>query len=58
MLEEKAYPIQAKHDKDGEYSFLRTECGNTWYSVNTNPKRRDSCICPKCGNIVKVVMEK
>lgn len=54
---EKAYPQQSTADKDGEYSYLYTECGNSWYSVNTDPMRRDNCICPKCGRIVKVVME-
>lgn len=53
---EKAWPRQSNSDKDGEYSFLRTECGNSWYSVNKNPMRRDGCICPKCGKIVRVVM--
>lgn len=54
---EKAYPRQSTADKDNEYSYLFTECGNWWYSVNTNPMRRDNCKCPKCGRIVKVIME-
>lgn len=54
---EKAYPRQSTADKDGEYSYLYTECKNWWYSVNTDPMRRDNCICPKCGRTVKVVME-
>lgn len=54
---EKAYPRQSTEDKDGEYRYLYTECGNFWYSVNTDPMRRDNCICPKCGRTVKVVME-
>lgn len=54
---EKAYPQQSTTDKDGEYSFLYTECGNSWYSVNTDPMKQDNCIYPKCGRIVKVVME-
>lgn len=53
---EKGYPRQGTSDKDGEYSYLYTECGNWWYSVNTNPLRRDNCICPKYGRVVKVVM--
>ena len=34
---EKAYARQSVGDKDGEYSYLRTECGNWWYSVKKNP---------------------
>lgn len=52
---EKAYPRQSTADKDGEYSYLYTECGNWWYSVKTDPMYRDNCICPKCGKVVKVV---
>ena len=53
---EKGYAWPSKTDRDGEYSFLLTECGNSWYSVNTNPMRRNGCICPKCGKIVRVVI--
>ena len=53
---EKAYAWQSKMDQPEEYSFLLTECGNSWYSVNTNPMHRDGCICPKCGKIVRVVV--
>lgn len=53
---EKAYPKKSIRDKKGEYSYLYTECGNSWYSVNPNPMRRDGCICPKCGKIVNVIM--
>lgn len=53
---EKAYAWQSKTDRPGEYSFLLTECGNSWYSVNTNPMYRDGCICPKCRKIVQVVV--
>lgn len=53
---EKAYPVQSTNDKDGEYRFLRTECGNSWYSIKTDPMKRDNCICPKCGRTVRVVM--
>lgn len=52
---EKAWPRQSVTDKDGEYSYLFTECKNLWYSVKTNPMSRDNCVCPKCGKIVKVV---
>ena len=45
-------------DDFGEYSYLYTECGNWWYFVNTNPMRRDGCICPKCGKTVRVVVPK
>lgn len=55
---EKAYACPSKTDQPGEYSFLMTECGNSWYSVNTNPMYRDGCICPKCGKIVRVVIPK
>lgn len=54
---EKGYPRQGTADKDNEYSCLYTECGNWWYSVNTDSLRRDNCISPKCGRVVKVVME-
>lgn len=53
---EKGYPRQSTADKDGEYRYLYTECGNLWYSVNIDPMYRDNCICPKCGRVVKVVM--
>lgn len=53
---EKAYAWPSKTDHDGEYSFLLTECGNSWYSVNTDPMHRNGCICPKCGKIVQVVV--
>ena len=36
---EKAYPQQSTADNDGEYSYLYSECGNSWYSVNTDPMR-------------------
>lgn len=55
---EKAYAWPSKTDHDGEYSFLLTECGNSWYSVNTDPMHRNGCICPKCGKIVQVVIPK
>ena len=53
---EKAYPRQSTADKDGEYSYLYTECENSWYFVSTDPMRRNNCICPNCGRTVKVVM--
>lgn len=55
---EKAYAWPSITDLPGEYSFLLTECGNTWYSVNADPRYRDGCICPKCGKIVQVVIPK
>lgn len=55
---EKAYPIPATGDKEGEYSYLYTECGNKWYSITKNPMYRDNCICPKCRKIIKVIMSK
>ena len=53
---EKGYPRQSTVDKDGEYSYLFTECKNMWYSVNTDPMRRNNCICHKCGKVVKIVI--
>ena len=53
---ETAEAIQSTTDKIGEYSYLHTECGNWWYSVNTNPMRREGCICPKCGKTIKVLI--
>ena len=55
---EKAYPRPAVTDKEGEYSYLFTECGNRWYSTTTDPMYRDGCICPKCGKIIQVIMPK
>ena len=55
---EKAYPRPAVNDKEGEYSYLFTECGNMWYSTEKNPMWRDNCICPKCDKIIKVIMPK
>lgn len=54
---ENGYPRQGIGDKDGEYSYIFTHCGNYWYSVNKNPMKRDRCVCPKCGRIINVVME-
>lgn len=55
-LTEKAYAIQSTIDGEGEYRFLRTECGNTWYSINPDPMRRQNCICPKCGKTIQVII--
>lgn len=54
---ENGYPRQGTGDEEGEYSYIFTQCGNYWYSVNKNPMKRDRCVCPKCGRIVQVVME-
>ena len=48
--------LQGTQDKDGEYSYLITECGTHWFSVNSYPMRRNGCICPKCGKTVKVII--
>ena len=53
---EKGYPRQSTVDKDGEYHYILTECGNFWYSVVGNPMYRNHCVCPKCGKTVEVVM--
>lgn len=37
---EKTYPRQSAADKDNEYRYLHTECGNLWYSVKTDPMLR------------------
>ena len=55
---EKAYARQSVCDNENEYSFLYTECGNSWYSVSRNPMRRDGCVCPKCGKIIRVIIPK
>ena len=55
---EEAYPRPCTTDKEGEYSYLLTECNNKWYSVTKNPMYRDGCICPKCGKIIRVIMPK
>ena len=34
---EMAYARPGTGDDFGEYSYLYTQCGNWWYSVNTNP---------------------
>ena len=47
-LKQDIVDAMAKGDKEGEYSYLFTECGNTWYSTTKNPMYRDNCICPKC----------
>lgn len=52
---EKAYPRQSHTDKNNEYSYLYTECGNWWY-IGTTLLGRNNWICPNCGRIVKVVM--
>lgn len=54
MKTEKGYAWPSKTDHDGEYSFLLTECGNSWYSVNTDPMYRNGCICPKCGKLYRL----
>lgn len=53
---EKGYARQSTTDKEGEYSYIYTECNNLWYSVKNDPMYRNNCICPKCGRIVKVVI--
>lgn len=54
---ENAYPWPAVIDKENEYSFLKTECGNMWYSVCKDPMYRNGCICPKCGRTIMVKMK-
>ena len=53
---ENAYARPSTVDKDGEYSYLHTDCGNWWHSVDHNPMHRDGCLCPKCGKVVKVIV--
>ena len=56
MNTEKAFPRPSTEDKEGEYSYLFTECGNIWYSTTKDPMYRNNCLCPKCGKVVKVDM--
>ena len=53
---ENGYATQGVVDKEGEYSFIRTECKNTWYSIDKNPMRRNGCKCTKCGKTIKVII--
>lgn len=54
---ENGYPRKATCDKGDEYSFIFTECGNYWYSINNDPMYRNNCKCPKCGKYVKIVIQ-
>ena len=49
---------RVKQTRTENIVFLLTECGNSWYSVNTDPMQRNGCICPKCGKIVQVIVPK
>lgn len=53
---EYGYARQSVRDKDGEYSYIITECDNAWYSVKTDPMSRNNCLCPKCGRRVLVII--
>ena len=53
---EYGYARRSNKDKDGEYSYIITECDNAWYSVKTDPMLRNNCLCPKCGRRVMVVI--
>lgn len=55
---ENGYPRPSTTDKDEEYSYIRTDCQNMWYSTITDPMYRNNCICPKCGKVIKVIMPK
>lgn len=46
----------ARPSVTGDGSYILTECKNWWFSISNNPMRRDNCICPKCGKVVKVDM--
>lgn len=48
------HPSVTDNPEKGEYSYIKTECGNEWYSVNTDPMKRDGCICPNCMKIIKI----
>lgn len=52
---ENGYARPGTGDDFGEYSYIYTECGNWWYSVNTDPMHRDGCICPKCGKLLTLL---
>ena len=51
---EKAWPRPAVCDKDGEYSYIITECQNLMYCVNGSYMRYDNAICPRCGKVIHV----
>lgn len=53
---ENGYARKSVTDKDGEYSYISTDCINIWYSVNKNPMYRNNCVCPKCGRTIRVVI--
>lgn len=53
---EYGYAHQSNLNKNGEYSYIITECNNVWYSVKTNPMLRDGCLCPKCGRTIKIII--
>lgn len=53
---EAGYPMKCSGDGFGEYRYIKTYCGNMWYSINPNPMRRDGCICPNCGRTIKIFM--
>ena len=46
----------ARPSVTGEGSYIRTDCGNWWFSICKDPMCRNHCICPKCGKTVEVDM--
>lgn len=44
----------ATHEAHGMGSYILTECGNQWFSINDDPMARDGVICPRCGRKVSV----
>lgn len=38
---EAGYPTKCSGDGFGEYRYIKTYCGNMWFSIDPNPMRRD-----------------
>lgn len=45
---ENAYPREGTNDKDGEMSWLYTDCGHFLYCSGGNYMKYDGCLCPAC----------
>lgn len=51
-MEERGFLIQGTADKEGQYSFLRTECGTTLYGHLGTVSKRNHTLCPNCGKVI------
>lgn len=49
---EKGFLRQATIDNDGEYSYVRTQCGNWLYCHKGTAMKYNHKICPKCGKTI------